>query len=204
MITEPRAAASFLAALLAKDFAGLGAALEPDVRFRALVPGEAVAVGSAAAAVAAFARWFGDKEDLELVACEAGAIGDRTQVRYRLRLRRRGEPLVVEHVLCGDLEGGRFATLDLLCSGFRPDGVASAAGEVHRFDAGDLGCGTGLPREFRARLGQIPLGHRLEVVTRDPAAREDLPALARMLGQQVLAIDSHAGGEVVIVVERTK
>jgi TusA-related sulfurtransferase len=204
MITEPKPAATFLAALLAKDFAGLAAAFDPAVRFRALVPGEAVAVESAAETVAAFARWFGDKEALELVACEAGAIGDRTHVRYRLRLQRKGEPLVVEQSLCGDLEGERFATLDLLCSGFRPAGATPAEGEVHRFDAGDLGCGTGLPREFRARLEQIPLGHRLEVATRDPAAREDLPALARMLGQKVLVIDSHAGGEVIIVVERTK
>jgi len=204
MITEPGAAVTFLAALLARDFAGLAAALDPAVRFRALAPGEAVAVESAAEVVAAFARWFGDKEELELVASEAAAIGDRTQMRYRLRLRRRGELLVVEQVLCGDLEGERFAALDLLCSGFRPAGAAPAVGEVHRFDAGDLGCGTGLPREFRARLGQIPVGHRLMVVTRDPAAREDLPALARMLGHQVLAIDSLPGGEVNIVVERTK
>ena len=44
---------------------------------------------------------------------------------------------------------------------------------VHRFDAGDLGCGSGLPREFRARIGQIPIGHILEIVTKDPSAKED-------------------------------
>ena len=204
MISEPGAARAFLEALLQKDFPGLSATFAPGLRFRALVPGETVTIESAAGAADAFERWFGDKERLELVASEAETVGDRVQLRYRLRLSRKGEPHVIEQTLCGDLEADRFVTLDLLCSGFRPAGAAPAEGAVHRFDAGDLGCGTGLPREFRARLELIPVGHRLEIVTRDPAAREDLPALARMLGQQVLSIDSHSGGDVVIVVERTR
>ena len=196
--------ATLLESLLRKDFERLAGALDPRVRFRALAPGESVDVGSADEAARVFRRWFADKDEIELVLSEAEPLGERTQLRYRLRLRRNGEPLLVEHRLCGDVEDDRFVSLDLLCSGFRPCGPPPGAGTVHRFEAGELGCGTGLPREFRARLGQIPVGHQLEVVTRDPAAREDLPSLARMLGHRVVAMDSGPDGEITIRVERER
>ncbi len=190
--------------LLRKDFERLLGTLDPRVRFRALAPGESVDVGSADEVVRVFRRWFEDKDELELLLSESEPLVDRVQLRYRLRLRRSGEPLLVEHRLCGDVEDDRFVSLDLLCSGFRPCGPSPGAGTVHRFEAHGLGCGTGLPREFRARLGQIPVGHQLEVVTRDPAAREDLPSLARMLGHRVATTDSGPDGEITIRVERVK
>jgi TusA-related sulfurtransferase len=202
--SRPGPVTILLESLLRKDFEGMQGVLDPGVRFRALVPGESVDVGSADEVVRVFRKWFGDKDELELVLSEDEPLVDRIQLRYRLRLRRSGEPLLVEHRLCGDVEEGRFVSLDLLCSGFRPCGPAPGAGTVHRFEAGDLGCGTGLPREFRARLGQIPVGHQLEVVTRDPAAREDLPSLARMLGHRVVTMDSGPDGEITIRVERGK
>lgn len=204
MILQPEAAVVLIEALLAKDFVRLGEALAPAARFRALVPGESVELDSAAAVAETFERWFRDKEGLELLAATADHVGDRCMLRFRLRLERGGEPMVVEQSICGDLEEGRFVALDLLCSGFRPTGAVPAAGTLHRFDAGELGCGTGLPREFRARIGQIPVGHLLQVVTRDAASREDLPALARMLGHRVHSVDSASGGDVTIIVERTK
>lgn len=204
MSSRPEPVAILLESLLSKDFERLKGALHPGVRFRALAPGESVDVGSADEAARVFRRWFADKDALELVLSETEPLGDRTQLRYRLRLRRNGEALLVEHRLCGDVEDDRLVSLDLLCSGFRPCGPSPGAGTVHRFETGELGCGTGLPREFRARLGQIPVGHQLEVVTRDPAAREDLPSLARMLGHRVVATDSGPDGEVTIRVERVK
>ena len=204
MSSRPGPISILLESLLGKDFERLKGVLDPGVRFRALAPGESVDVGSADEAVRVFRKWFGDKDELELVFSEAEPLVDRIQLRYRLRLRRNGEPFLVEHRLCGDVEDGRFVALDLLCSGFRPWGPAPGAGTVHRFEAGALGCGTGLPREFRARLGQIPVGHQLEVVTRDPAAKEDLPSLARMLGHRVVAMDSGPDGEIKIRVERGK
>ncbi len=204
MSSRPEPVAILLESLLSKDFERLSSALDPRVRLRALAPGESVDVGTADEAVRVFRKWFGDKDELELVLSEAEPLVDRIQLRYRLRLRRNGEPFLVEHRLCGDVEDGRFVALDLLCSGFRPCGPAPGAGTVHRFEAGELGCGTGLPREFRARLGQIPVGHQLEVVTRDPGAREDLPSLARMLGHRVVAMDSGPDGELTIRVERVK
>lgn len=71
----------------------------------------------------------------------------------------------------------------------------------HRYDAGDLGCATGLPKEFRRRLGDVTAGEQLEVVTSDPAAREDLPSLARLLGHSVTSVETAPDGRFVITVE---
>ena len=113
-----------LESLLRKDFESLKGVLAPGVRFRALAPGESVDVDSADEAVGVLRKWFADKDELVLVLSEAEPLVDRIQLRYRLRLRRNGEPFLVEHRLCGDVEGGRFVSLDLLCSGFRPCGPA--------------------------------------------------------------------------------
>jgi TusA-related sulfurtransferase len=76
--------------------------------------------------------------------------------------------------------------------------------EVHIFDAGDLGCGTGLPREFLNQIRAIPVGDHLRAIVSDPAAREDLPALARMLGQSVVSLQTADDGRLLITVERVK
>lgn len=75
---------------------------------------------------------------------------------------------------------------------------------VHDFDAGDLGCGTGLPRQFAEHMKALAVGDVLRTVVADEAAREDLPALARMLGHHVQAIEDAPDGRLVITVERRK
>lgn len=76
--------------------------------------------------------------------------------------------------------------------------------EVHRYDAEDLGCAEGLPAEWKKHLEEIPVGHVLETVARDPSARDDLPALARMLGHEVLSSDWGEDASVIVTVKRTK
>jgi TusA-related sulfurtransferase len=71
-----------------------------------------------------------------------------------------------------------------------------------RYDAGDLGCGDGLPREFRHQMQTVPIGAVLQVTVRDPAAKADLPPLARMMGHRVLSQESLGDGRLVINVER--
>ncbi len=73
----------------------------------------------------------------------------------------------------------------------------------HTFDADDLSCGSGLPAEARRRMGTIDVGDRLAIITRDAAAREDLPALMRLLGHRVITVD-HTGDSTTITVERTR
>lgn len=75
--------------------------------------------------------------------------------------------------------------------------------QVHDYDACDLGCGSGLAGEVRRRLAAIPVGDRLRVVARDPSAREDLPALARLLGHVVVAVEGNGDGTT-ITLERTR
>jgi TusA-related sulfurtransferase len=72
----------------------------------------------------------------------------------------------------------------------------------HRFDAGTMGCADGLAGEFRRRILAIPLGDVLEVETRDAAAKEDLPPLARMMGHTVRSNESLGDGRLLITVER--
>jgi TusA-related sulfurtransferase len=107
---------------------------------------------------------------------------------------------VIEQLVYVDLGPEGIREIDLLCSGFQQE----AASASKLFDAGAMGCADGLAQEFRQQIAEIPVGGLLEVVVRDPAAKEDLPALARMLGQQVRSIDSAPAGRQIITVERKK
>jgi TusA-related sulfurtransferase len=204
MTPESSVADAFIDALVRRDFDALEATLDPAVQFRALVPGENVSVTSAADAVACYRRWFGDKTDVEILDRQVQRLVDTWHLSFRARLKKKEQPHVVAQSLYGIVEDGRFATLDLACSGFRPEPTVPAHDTTHVFDAGDLGCSSGLPREFRTRMSQIPVGHVLEVVTGDASAREDLPSMARLLGHEVRSVERDPQGRTRIRVERTR
>ncbi len=90
---------------------------------------------------------------------------------------------------------------DLLCSGFHPSRQPVKSG-VHEFDAGTLGCADGLAGEFRKQIGAIPVGDVLIVTARDPAAKEDLPSLARLMGHTVRSVETPGDGRLLMTVER--
>jgi HD-GYP domain-containing protein (c-di-GMP phosphodiesterase class II)/TusA-related sulfurtransferase len=73
-----------------------------------------------------------------------------------------------------------------------------------RCDAGDMGCADGLAQEFRRRIASVPVGASLKVVVNDPAAKEDLPSLTRLLGQRVIATEAQDDGRLTITMERQK
>jgi TusA-related sulfurtransferase len=75
---------------------------------------------------------------------------------------------------------------------------------THEFDAGTLGCGDGLARAFRDRIGQVGVGEQLRVRTTDPSAKEDLPSLARLMGHVVHTVEAHPDGSLTITVERRR
>jgi TusA-related sulfurtransferase len=75
---------------------------------------------------------------------------------------------------------------------------------VQVFEAGALGCADGLAQEFRRRMASVPMGGSLDVVVSDPAAKEDLPSLARLLGQRVTSTEAHDDGRLTVTVERLK
>lgn len=75
---------------------------------------------------------------------------------------------------------------------------------IHHYDAGEMGCAEGLPAEFRRQLEAIPVGEVLETVARDPSARDDLPALAELLGHELISSEFNDEAAVVVRVRRSK
>jgi len=192
---------SFVQALTNGDYEAVRATLADGVRLRMLLPRGPDEVRGAGAAARTFARWFGGAQVPEVEASAVDRVADRLSVSYRLRvLREDGWRRVEQHLFAAVDEGGRMETIDLLCTGFRP--LEEPLARVHQFDAGDLGCADGLADEFRRRIQAIPVGEVLAVAARDPAAKEDLPALARLMGHAVRSVEAPGDGRLVITVER--
>lgn len=120
--------AVFAAALAERDFDRLAGMLATDVRVRALIPPGPVELSGVEPAVARFAAWFGEAEELELVRSGTEEVSDRLHVFYRLRVKRPGDTwkIIEQHLFC-TLDVGRIASLDLVCSGFRPESRAVSA-----------------------------------------------------------------------------
>jgi TusA-related sulfurtransferase len=193
---------AFVEALAARDFEALLAMLAEDIRFRMLLPKGPQQEDGAASTAGRFIHWFGDADELELQASTVDHVADRLAVSYRFRLHDSdGWQLIEQHLVVDVADDGRMHTIDLLCSGFRPLPEPAANG-VHQFDAGDLGCADGLAGEFRRRIQAIPVGEVLVVTARDPASKEDLPPLARMMGHTVRSVDATDDRRVLITVER--
>ena len=91
-----------------------------------------------------------------------------------------------------------------MCSGFRPadDPAGTNPTGTYEFDAGTMSCADGLAPEFRRRIAAIAVGDVLAVTARDPAAKEDLPPLARLMGHTVRSVEAPGDGRLVITVER--
>jgi hypothetical protein len=119
-------AGSFLEGLAAQDFAQLGDALAAGARLRALLPRGLREWTGAEVIAGQFARWFGDTDDFELVEATVGEVGGRLHLHWRLRLRAErlgaGWFTVEQQVYADAADGGRIVRLDLLCTGYRPEG----------------------------------------------------------------------------------
>jgi TusA-related sulfurtransferase len=195
-------AAAFLDALAAREFTAARSVLAQDVRFRMLVPGGLMTDEGADATIGWFRSWFAEADPFQVEASSAEEVEGRAAVTYRLRLHNaNGWQLIEQHLMLDVGADGRVGAIDLLCSGFRPIAV-DEPDRVHRYDAGDLGCADGLAREFRRQIQHIPVGHVLVVSTRDPAAKEDLPSLARLMGHVVRSIKAPGDGRLLVSVER--
>jgi TusA-related sulfurtransferase len=194
--------AAFLEALTARDFTTARALLAGDVRFRMLVPSGLMTESDADATIGRFGGWFGDADPFEVEASSSGEVEGRAAITYRFRLHdAEGWQVIQQHLMLDVGADARITAIDLLCSGFRSIAVSEPDG-VHHFDAGDLGCADGLASEFRRQMQQIPVGHVLVVSTRDAAAKEDLPPLARMMGHVVRSIEAPGDGRLLVSVER--
>ena len=195
---------AFLEALTTREFSAARAHLADDVRFRMLVPSGLMTEADADGAIGRFVDWFGGADSFEVEEASAGDVEGRAAITYRFRLHDPdGWQVIQQHIMLDVGDDGRIVAIDLLCSGFRSISVGEQGGE-HRFDAGDRGCADGLAGEFRRRMQQIPVGDVLVVSTRDPAAKEDLPPLARMMGHVVRSIEAPGDGRLVVTVERRR
>lgn len=197
---------AFVNALADRDFKRLRAAIADDVRFRLLLPKGPQAHSGVAETVESFVRWYGDVDELHLESSSVEAVAGRLVLMYRFRLHDEdGWQVIEQHVVADVAPDGRLEKIDLLCSGFLPIiGPEDGSSSIHPFDAGDLGCADGLAGEFRRRIGAIPVGDVLVVTARDPAAKEDLPPLARMMGHEVRSVETPDDGRLLMTVERRR
>jgi len=194
----------FFESLVARDFGRMRKALASDAQARFLLPRGLEEYSGAHAITQRVESWFGSAAEFELTSTSEAAIGLRQRRSWSFDVvREPGRREVIEQVAFFDVGAGGIERLDLVCSGFQPVPGAVASG-THVFDAGAMGCADGLAQEFRRQLGEVPVGGSLTVVVRDPAAKEDLPALARLLGQSVTSVEAHDDGRLAINVERIK
>ena len=116
----------FMEALTNRDYAQMASTLTRDVRLRAMLPRGAMDWQGADEVAGVFGSWFGGAEGFELVDATVGEVGGRLHMSWRLRVRPApfgiGEGWhVIEQQVYADA-GDTIDALDLLCSGFRPDG----------------------------------------------------------------------------------
>ena len=197
-------ARSLVTAIAARSYKEIFSAFSADARFRYLIPPGPGEVAGAADVAAKYLEWFGDADSLDVERTLVEPLADRVSVLYRFRLHEAEREEVIEQQVFLDVDGPQITAVDLLCSGFRPieeEDPTTASGS-HHYDAGTKGCADGLAQEFRRRISAIPVGDLLVVETSDPAAKEDLPPLARMMGHKLHSIEPAANGRLLITVER--
>jgi TusA-related sulfurtransferase len=192
---------AFLDALASREYTAARSLVAEDVRFRILAPPGLMTEADAEGTIGRFSGWFGGADQFQVEGSSSDEVEGRAAITYRFRLHDADGWQLVEQHLMLDVEDGRITAIDLLCSGFRS--IATCEPDaVHRFEAGDLGCADGLAGAFRSHMRQIPVGHVLVVSTSDPAAKEDLPPLARMMGHVVRSIEAPGDGRLLVSVER--
>jgi TusA-related sulfurtransferase len=193
----------FLELLAARDFERLVASLTSDAHARFLLPHGLEEYDGRDAIVARIRSWFGSASLFDLATSTEDQVGMRHRLSWRFNVVRDGSRQVIEQLVYLDVGPQGIERIDLLCSGFLAEpGVT--AGPTQVFDAGDMGCADGLAQEFRRQIAKVSIGESLEVVVSDPAAKEDLPSLARLLGQRITSTEAHDDGRLTITVERQK
>jgi len=200
---ERASARKFRELLAARDFDRLAASLASDAHARFLLPHGLEEYDGPDAIVARIRSWFESATVFDLTSSTEDEVGVRHRISWRFSVVRDGSRQVIEQLVYLDLGHQGIERIDLLCSGFQAEPSVDA-GPTQTFDAGDMGCADGLAQEFRRQIAKVSIGGSLEVVVSDPAAKEDLPSLARLLGQRITSTEAHDDGRLTITVERQK
>jgi len=202
-VAESNVPQRFLELLAARDFEPLAKTLTSDATARFLLPHGLEEYAGGDAIVGRIKSWFESASGFDLATSSEERIGQRQRLSWRFSVVRDGRSEVIEQLVFLDIGDRGIDRIDLLCSGFQLEPGATT-GRVEVFEAGTMGCADGLAQEFRRRIAEVPIGGSLEVVVSDPAAKEDLPSLARLLGQRVTSTEAHDDGRLTITVERQK
>jgi len=114
----------FVTALACQAWEELAACLGDPVRFRALTPGGLHTADDRASAAHRFQKWFGDADQLVLLALEVQPMHDRLHITYRFRAHEDQWYIIEQQAYC-TVHDGHITQIDLLCSGFRPEITSS-------------------------------------------------------------------------------
>ena len=123
-MNEHPLAAAIAAAVAGRDSARLAAAVTDTVRLRALLPGGPIQALGRDPVVACFGGWFDDMDTVELVESAGEEVADRLLIHYRLNLALDDRRWTLTQTSVCNIDNGRLATIDLLCSGYRQIKVA--------------------------------------------------------------------------------
>jgi hypothetical protein len=125
VVSRPDRAGALLEGLAAQDFTLVGSAFTSDAQLRALLPTRLRECAGADVIAEQFTGWFGQTEDFEFLEATADEVGGRLHLRWRLRLRAErigaGWFTVEQQAYADTADDGRIASLDLLCTGYRPE-----------------------------------------------------------------------------------
>ena len=107
-------------ALADRDPARLAGVLADGVHLRALLPGGLVDLTGRDALLGEFHRWFDGMDLVRVADATAQPFSDRTLLHYELELAKGDQRWIVAQSVVSVVTNGRLATLDLVCTGFRP------------------------------------------------------------------------------------
>lgn len=116
---------AFLEAFANRDYQQMATTLGSAVRLRAMLPPGPMTWSGSDEVAGVFSSWFGDAEEFELIDATVGEVGGRLHLSWRLRLRPAPFDIgagwhVIEQQAYADASH-TIESLDLLCSGFRPE-----------------------------------------------------------------------------------
>jgi len=110
----------FVEALAERNHEGVADCFAGDIQFRALIPPGLTEAAGSAEATALFMSWWGDSDRFRLISSSSEGIADKTRVTYTIQGREAGEWYACQQQAFCIVNDDKMATLDILCSGFRP------------------------------------------------------------------------------------
>jgi len=117
----------FLEALAARDFDRMQTLFSDAIRFRALLPSNIREANRPAEAIAWYRSWFEEPDHFDMQVSSVDQMADRLSLNYRIRLHDEDGWQVVEQKAFCKVQAGHIQDMALVCSGFRPEQVASQA-----------------------------------------------------------------------------